>query len=265
MEDITLPFGRTAVTPSEIWDAVNIEPAVDVLVAQDRSETIARQQVEAFVSTVPSLLTWLSENGRQFSWRQTTDPWRVYIAEILLQRTRADAVAKVYDTFLDRYPGAEQLNDATEDEIYEVVKSLGFGNQRTRTLQDVASVLVEDYGGDVPRDLDALQKPWRVGPYCARATMVFAFGVPLSLVDRNFARVVRRVFDYSMPSQPHKDEQVQKLLNGITPMSGELARAFNLAILDLGAIACLPTKPKCHVCPLQSCCAYVETQHGSDL
>ncbi|WP_420182098.1 hypothetical protein ACNO8S_13635 [Haloarcula sp. KBTZ06] len=244
---------------------MSVEPAVEALVAQGQSEKTARQQVEAFVSTINDLLSWLSENGRQFPWRQTTDPWHVYIAEILLQRTHAEAVTGVYETFLDRYPNPMQLADATENEIYDVVKSLGFGNQRTRTLQDVALVLVEDHSGAVPKDLDALKKPWRVGPYCARATMMFAFGIPMSLVDRNFARVAERVFDYSMPSQPHKDDQVQQLLEGITPMNGGLARAFNLAILDLGALVCLPSSPECNVCPFQSCCVYGQTQYSTDL
>jgi A/G-specific adenine glycosylase len=137
-----------------------------------------------------------------------------------------------------------------------LVQPLGFANHRTRTLQDVATTINEDHGGVVPQDLEALKKPWRVGPYSARATLLFAFNVPTTLVDQNFARVFSRVFDYSMPSQPHKDDQVRRLIEGVTPMKSGLARAFNLAILDLGALICEPSSPSCMRCPLERICTF---------
>lgn len=256
MGKISLPFGRTRVSEKEIRNVVSIEPTVDALTAKGRSEAEARSQVETFVTTIPKLLEWLAANGRHFPWRETRDPWGVYSAEILLQRTRANAVANLYEDFHCIYPSPSELAAATEAEIYELVRPLGFGNQRTRTLQDVATMLTDDYSGEVPQDLESLQEPWRVGPYSARATLLFAFNVPLSLVDQNFARVFHRVFDYPMPSQPHKDDQVLRLISGVTPKEAGLARAFNLAILDLGALICQPSSPHCTRCPLERICAY---------
>ncbi|WP_323174106.1 hypothetical protein [Natrialba sp. PRR66] len=250
-------------TFEEVSNSVSVEPTVDELVAQGRVEAVARAQVRKFLSVVPDLLDWLATNGRVYPWRQTTDPWRVYMSEILLQRTRADAVESIYDDFFQTFPDPESILLANEESIYELVRPLGFGNQRTRTLRDAATIIREDYGGQVPEDLDALQRPWRAGPYCARATLLFAFGVSIELVDTNFVRVFSRVFDYEMPSQPHKRDQVYQLIRGVTPTDPELARAFNLAILDIGAVICEQSSPECYHCPLREGCAYPEESQNA--
>ncbi|WP_435320261.1 hypothetical protein [Haloarchaeobius sp. TZWSO28] len=216
--------------------------------------------VRSFLSNVPTLLNWVGEHGRVYPWRTTQNPWQVYIAEILLQRTRGDLVEPVYRGFVSTYPTPRALYEASESEIYEQVQTLGFGNQRTRTLQEVARIICEEFDEQVPRDLESLQRPWRVGTYCSRATLLFAFDEPMALVDGNFARVFGRVFDYEMPSQPHKSSQVFELVSGVTPDNPDLARAFNLAILDLGALICTSNSPECERCPVQEACAYAE-QH----
>ena len=134
--------------------------------------------------------------------------------------------------------------------------SLGFGNQRTRTLREVAEMCHRDHCGNVPHNLEELKRPWRVGPYSARACLVFAFGDPLALVDSNIARIIERVVDYNMPTQPHKSDQVYKLMECLVPTDSDLARAFNLALIDLGAIICTTSRPECELCPLNSCCIY---------
>jgi A/G-specific adenine glycosylase len=153
---------------------------------------------------------------------------------------------------------------ATDEEIRSVIDSLGFGNQRTRTLNEVAELIDHEYSGTVPRSLEALQRPWRVGPYSARATMMFAFGEPLALVDTNFARVVERVFDYEMPAQPHKSDTLYELLDALIPGTGGLCRSFNLALLDLAAAICTPSVPACGDCPLAPGCSYAQNS-GPDL
>jgi A/G-specific adenine glycosylase len=218
-------------------------------------------QIRSFIQTVPDLLDWLEQHGREFPWRYTTDPWRVYVSEILLQRTRGGAVAAIYDEFFNRFPDPETLYRADEEEIHDVVSSLGFGNQRTRTLQDVAELCHCEYGGDVPQDLEVLKQPWRVGPYSARACLQFAFNEPHALVDANVARVIERVLDYEMPTQPHKSDTVYELMECLVPDDPEIARAFNLALLDLGALICTPDKPQCPACPLEDCCAFAATKH----
>jgi A/G-specific adenine glycosylase len=257
MESIQLPFGRTRISSEELEDLIEVETATARLEAGGVSNS--RTRVLSFVDELPALLFWLEQNGREYPWRFTTDPWRVYISEILLQRTRGDAVAEVYDTFFERFPNAEALYRADDDEIFEVVSSLGFGNQRTRTLEDVGELCHTEYEGAVPRKQEELKRPWRVGPYSARACLLFAFGEPQPLVDANIARIVERVFDYGMPTQPHKSSEVYELVGSLLPQRVNVARAFTLALLDLGDSICISSNPKCSECPLSSCCAYANS------
>ena len=256
MESCELPFGRTGSSKKEIRRSTSPEQTVELLIDQGQSVQEAKNRVDLFLASISDLLKWVASNGQRYPWRSTTDPWKVYVAEILLQRTRGDAVQNVYADFLDAYPEPEAMLDATEEQVLEIVRPLGFGNQRTKSLLDVGEILNERYGGEVSADLDALQEPWRVGPYCARATLLFAHGRSMALVDSNFARVFGRVLDYEMPTQPHKSEQVYRLIKGVTPNVPELVRAFNLAILDLGDAVFEAGSPRCSECPLEESCAY---------
>lgn len=257
-----LPFGQTRISASDLRDAVDRGRAASMLERNGVANPEAR--VDAFVDVVPRLLAWLEEHGRQYPWRYTTDPWRVYISEILLQRTRGDAVARVYPEFFDRFPNPEALHRAEVDEVFEVVSSLGFGNQRTRTLREVTEMCHHDHGGTVPHDLEELKRPWRVGSYSARACLMFAFGDPLALVDANIARIIERALDYDMPAQPGESDRVYDLMECLTPTDPDVARAFNLALIDLGAIACTTPRPMCQRCPVNSGCSYTAERDGVD-
>lgn len=248
------PFGRTQVSETELRGTIEVDTAISCL--ENRGVEDPRARIEAFLECLPDLLAWLETNGREYPWRYTTDPWEVYIAEILLQRTRADAVSSIYEEFLDRFPTPQALHDAPEEEIRELVHSLGFVNHRTRTLQEIGELFVEHHEGEVPDSLEELKRPWRAGDYSARACQLFARGKPFALVDSNFARVIERVFGYNMPTQPHKSDAVYDLMNALTPRDPPLARAFNLAILDLGAKVCTSSDPACNICPLQPACVF---------
>lgn len=247
------PFGQTDVTADEYREAIDVEDAVEYLSEGDVSDP--RNCVEDFVKQVPDLLEWLADNGRSFPWRRADDPWRIYISEILLQRTRAEAVKDVYDEFFDRFPEPEYVIEADDEEIFTTVKSLGFGNQRTRSLREAAH-LCSEHEGTPPADVDVLKEPWRVGPYSARACLLFGHEIPVALVDSNIARIVGRVFEYSMPSQPHKATAVYDLMESLTPQTGDLARGFYFSLLDLGAAICRSETPECDTCPLFEGCVY---------
>lgn len=251
-----LPFGQTRTTPAEIRSLVEIDTAV--MQARRGNVDHPEDQIEGFIEVVPSLLEWLEHNGRLYPWRETEDPWEVYIAEILLQRTRGDAVERVYTEFLETFPDPESLMHADEEEIADKVRSLGFVNHRTRTLKEVGELFTKEYGGKVPDSVDKLKRPWRVGDYSARACQIFARGEIMALVDTNFARVIGRVLGYEMPTQPHKSSEVYALLYALVPSSSDLARAFNFAILDLGALVCTPKNPDCESCPVNDACNYYQ-------
>jgi A/G-specific adenine glycosylase len=247
-------FGRTDVKQATLTEQIGLESAERLLRAHNVKNP--RERLEQFVVDLPVLLAWLEANGRLYPWRETTDPWRVYITEILLQRTRGDAVASVYDDFFAKYPDPESLHSAPRAEIKDTVQSLGFGNQRTRSLQESAALIVNEHNGSVPPSLEALKSPWRVGDYSARATLLFAFQQPQPLVDANIARIVGRYFDYPMPDQPHKQVDVYDLMRALTPTDPGVARGMYFAFLDLGAMICTPEAPKCNFCPLSDGCQY---------
>lgn len=254
--DEHFPFGRTDVSVEEIADLVDTERAAEI--AEKNGVKDASERMRNLISKVPGLLRWLERHGRIYPWRETTDPWRVLVSEILLQRTRADAVAGTYNGFFERFPDPGSLNAASEEEVRDTVEPLGFVNHRVRTLKDVARIIVGEHGGDIPDSLEELKEPWRVGEYSARACQLFARGKPLALVDVNFARVFGRVLGVDMPSQPHRSVEVYALIDALVPGDPGIARAFNLAILDLGSQVCTPESPDCESCPLQACCDFWE-------
>jgi len=250
------PFGRTTATVDEFEELIDTSEANRLLEANGVDHPEPR--VRRFIEAVPDLLKWFESNGRVFPWRRTDDPWQVYISEILLQRTRAGTVEDIYQQFFERFPDPATLREAPETEVKTTIEPLGFGNQRTRSLRDVARILGADHDDSVPASREELQRPWRVGPYSARATLVFAFDEPLALVDTNTARVIKRVFGYEMPAQPHKSEEVYSLLDALIPADPELARAVNLALLDLAAEICTADTPDCPSCPLNPGCEFAD-------
>ena len=256
-QQTSLPFGRTDITVEELKQLVGTEEAATQ--AEKGGVNDAKNQIEDFITCIPDLLNWLEEHGRSYSWRETKDPWKVYLAEILLQRTQGDAVEKIYSDVVQRFPDPKALNQASEEEIREAVHSLGFVNHRQRTLEEVGRIFIQDFDGEIPDLIEDLKKPWRVGDYSARATQLFARGKPMSLVDSNFARVIGRVLGYEMPQQPHKSDDVYALLDALTPTDPDVARSFNLAILDLGALVCTPNSPDCESCPISATCQYYQS------
>lgn len=247
-------LGQTSVSRDEIFEAVDVESAIDA--ASEAGIDNARTRIKRFLISVPALLKWFENNGREYPWRKTTDPWTIYATEILLQRTRADAVEDIYRQFFDEFETPQDLYEASEEDIREVVHTLGFVNHRVRTLNETAEIICDKHGGQVPESIDALKEPWRVGDYTARAVCIFAHGESLALVDTNFARVFSRVLGYDMPNQPHKSDEVYGILDHIVPETPDIARAYNLAVLDLGALICVSGDPMCEECPISDGCTY---------
>ena len=249
---VELPFGKTDLS-SDFLTATIGKDAISELerFGVDNPE----YRLEKFVDTVALLLDWVEEHGRVFPWRMTVDPWRVYSSEVLLKKTRADAVASIYDGFYTAFPGPRYIREASDEEIKAEVRSLGLENERLKTLRSVADHLAE-YGDEVPESEQALREPWGVGRYAARATLIFAFGNSMGLVDTNFERVLGRVFDLSFPTQPHKDDRVHELYDALAPDDPGVCRAYSLAILDIGSLVCTPSSPACASCPLEEACHY---------
>jgi len=251
---INLPFGETSVTSHKVRKSINYEKSLALL--HENIKGSGEDNLDRLLQDFPDLLKWLEDNGRDYPWRWTTEPWEVYVAEILLQRTRADAVADVFPQFVERYPDAGSLYRAENDEIRDMVECLGFVNHRIKCLDSVSEHVVENHDGEVPDSVEELKKPWRIGNYCARASLLFSRGVSLALVDTNIARIIERVLKYNMPEQPHKSKELYTFMDALTPADSNLARAFNLAMIDLGALVCRSGNPTCEKCPLRGSCNY---------
>lgn len=203
------------------------------------------------MSDVPAfrrlLLAWYRRHARALPWRETHDPYRIWVSEIMLQQTRVAAVLAHYRVFLERFPDIPALARAKEADVLAVWSGLGY-YRRARMLHRAAQQVVRDHGGRLPRTLKALRALPGIGRYTAAAIASIAFGVPSAVVDGNVERVLSR-----LAGTPLRDaatwQRAQDLLHSTRP--GD----FNQAMMDLGATVCLPEKPLCGVCPVAASCA----------
>lgn len=194
------------------------------------------------------LLGWFEQHGREFPWRQTDNPYRVLICEVLLRRSRSTTVAKVTDPFFERWPDPRALAQADADEVIEVIRPLGL---TSRAGQLIALAQALSNGTAFPSSVDQLVALPGVGRYSAAATL----GEPT--VDGTSARVYRRYFG-QLDAQEHKtvDDELWELAADVLPADADVSRVVNWAVLDLAASTCLPAQPRCHLCPLASDCRW---------
>jgi A/G-specific adenine glycosylase len=200
---------------------------------------------------VRELLAWGRRNRRSFPWRAERDPFKVLVAEVLLQRSRGSSVAPVYTRLFERWPSATELGRARVDSIRSVIRPLGL-IRRAETLKTIARAVAER--GSVPRSVEGLLKLPGVGQYAASATAAVAFGKRTATVDGVTARVYRRYFGLESQQPASTDRDLWALVEDVTPERG--VREWNWAVLDLAATVCLPAKPRCADCPLTARCSW---------
>ncbi len=200
------------------------------------------------------LLAWYDRHRRSLPWRapagERTEPYRVWLSEIMLQQTTVQAVKPYYEKFTARWPTVEALAAASLDDVLSAWAGLGY-YARARNLYACARAVVDRHGGRFPDDEAALRALPGIGPYTAAALRAIAFDQPASAVDGNVERVIARLFAIETPLPDAKIE--------IAPRAAELvpkARAgdYAQAMMDLGATVCTPRKPLCVICPLSRAC-----------
>jgi len=194
------------------------------------------------------LLDWYSRNARKFPWRETNDSFRILIAEVLLQRSRAKTVATVYKVLFEIWPDPISLANAEILDVEEIIRPLGLISRAT-TLVALAKEVVKS--GAVPDSYEGMVSLPGVGRYIASATLATAFNKPSSLVDSVTARVYRRFF--GIETKIGIDEDIWSFVD--TMIKCDESRDLNWAVLDLAAIKCLPKVPRCDDCPLKKRCA----------
>jgi len=203
------------------------------------------------------LVAWFHTNGRKFIWRENKEPYVVLISEVLLKKTSARVVNQFLPSFLQTYGNVYAMNRATLKELEDALAPLGLSVQRGKQLQSLARTLVQSYEGVIPDERDKLLQLPGVGEYTAAAVLCFAYGKPVAIVDTNVARIVTRFYGIE-PTRcearrsPEVWEKAQCLVN----QNSKHSRETNWALLDLGALVCKPSGPKCDECPLSSNCAF---------
>lgn len=197
-----------------------------------------------------ALLRWYAENGRDLPWRHTTDPYPIWLSEVILQQTRIEQGRDYWHRFMERFPNVEMLADATEDEVLRLWQGLGYYS-RARNLHTAAKQIKEL--GAFPNTLEGIKQLKGVGDYTAAAIASFAFGIPSAVVDGNVYRVLSRHFGISTPINSTEGKKEFALL-AQELLPEKQASAYNQAIMDFGAIQCTPKNPSCNNCPIANTC-----------
>ena len=210
---------------------------------------------------VPELTAWYRTNARPLPWRETPEPYRIWISEIMLQQTRIEAVKPYYQRFLEAFPDVAALAAAPEETVLKLWEGLGYYS-RARNLQKTAQICVESYGGDLPRTYSQLVKLPGIGPYTAGAIASIAWGERVPAVDGNVLRVLSRLLENGADiGQPGVKKAAEKQIREILPE--EHPGDFNEGIMELGETVCIPGgKPLCEICPLQAFC--LAHRHGTE-
>lgn len=208
---------------------------------------------------VENLLNWYSENKRSLPWRETSDPYKIWVSEIMLQQTRVITAVPYYQRFLSELPTVYDLAQADRQRVLKLWEGLGYYS-RARNLQDAARTVVEEYDGHLPDSISEIKNLKGIGPYTAAAILSIAYQKRYAVVDGNVLRVLSRYFGISDDIRNQKTKNgIQQLANEIIPVSNP--GDFNQAVMELGATVCVPANPLCNSCPLSgSCIAYKSAQ-----
>lgn len=200
---------------------------------------------------------WWLTNGRKYPWRDTRDPYRVLVAELMLHRTKADQVASVYQRFLDRYPTAKSLSETSSAEILRILRPLGL-HWRSRLVADLFSEVNSRMGGRVPVSAPVLRKLPGVSDYISGAVVCFTRDEPVVILDTNIVRVLGRVSGSRTSDASRRSLRFRVFLRSLLP--GSSVRRFYFALLDLAALVCLPHGPLCNQCPVAPECTYARVR-----
>jgi A/G-specific adenine glycosylase len=205
------------------------------------------------------LKEWSISNLRKFSWRNRSNPYEILVAEILLKRTTAKAVSKIYDLFLEKYPSILHLSRANVEELSNIMRSLGYYNQRAEQFKIISKHILNKYNKKFPYDMEGLKDIPFVGTYTACSILCFSYNLPYSMVDSNVIRVISRVFENSCEKANVKTIEI--IATSLIP--DKHFKEFNLSLLDLGGTICMPRNPKCFRCPLANICDYFNNKSAS--
>ncbi|HUE97658.1 MAG TPA: A/G-specific adenine glycosylase [Anaerolineales bacterium] len=200
------------------------------------------------------LLAWYLAHKRTLPWRGRAprSAYAVWVSEIMLQQTRVEAVIPYFEKWMRLFPDVQALAKASEHDVLNAWEGLGYYS-RARNLHKAAGIVVDQYNGEVPRDLDELRKLPGIGRYTLGAVASIAFGMDVSALDGNIKRVYARIFDIEEPVDSATGEKILWQLADEHLPKGH-AGDYNQALMDLGAMICVPKNPRCLICPVMRLC-----------
>ena len=222
----------------------------------------SKKQNADFLHVGEDLLAWYRIHGRDLPFRQTRDPYKIWICEIVFQQTRIEQGIQHYNNFVKRFPDIETLAQASVDEVLLYWKGLGYYS-RAINIHKAANQIVKDFGGQFPSQYEDIINLKGVGKYTAAAIASICFGAPLPAVDGNFYRVLSRFFgdDFDI-SNSRAFTYFSDLAHRMMP-NGQ-AGTYNEAMMDLGSEICKPKNPLCSECPLNQSCVAFQTGRVQD-
>lgn len=208
------------------------------------------------------LLCWYEKNKRDLPWRRDRDPYKIWVSEVMLQQTRVDTVIPYYERFLKRFPTPGDLASASEEEVIKAWEGLGYYS-RARNLHAAVREVVSSYGGKVPEDREAMSRLKGVGPYTAGAVLSIAYNRRVPAVDGNVMRVFSRLFTIEEDiTRTAVRRRMEALATELIPE--DRPGDFNQALMELGALVCVPSSPSCDRCPLVRECQAHEQGRAKD-
>lgn len=210
---------------------------------------------------VSKVLNWFTRNRRNFPWRVNPTPYRVAVAECILQKTSAANALPVFVNLIEEYPTLRTLAAADAGRVAELLSPLGLP-RRARLLTELAASIVADHGGRFPQSEAALRKLPGIGPYGAAAIASLVFGQPAPMIDRNVMRIVGRVFSIEWSPRSGPSRELRDFIVRLMPHAR--AGDFNLALVDFGALVCRTRNPICSICPLTEICDYYSSSQKED-
>lgn len=200
-----------------------------------------------------ALLKWGEQHYRRFPWREKRTPYSVLVSEVLLKRTTASAVKRMYKEFMSSYPDLEALAKADKEKLEKLLETIGYHKRRTNILIEAANHILNRYNGQIPQSKKGLLEIPFVGPYTASAILSLGYGIPSAMVDSNVERIIQRLFlKYLSKKKPFRI--VQTIADMLAPRENN--QNYNFALLDFGALVCRYGTPKCKVCPINKFCDY---------
>lgn len=202
-----------------------------------------------------NLVKWFEKNQRQMPWRETKNPYYIWLSEVMLQQTQVKTVIDYYHKFVNRFPTITDLSNAHEDEVLKYWEGLGYYS-RARNFHNAIKDVAVNYNGEVPNDPKRFGELKGVGPYTQAAVMSIAFNLPLATVDGNVFRVWSRL------NNDYRDTKLQTTRKAfekeLETYVQEDSGTFNQAMMELGALICTPKNPLCLFCPVQEHCEAFE-------